>query len=62
MMQIGLLNRLVGRSGRICHLRKFVDHVLSHDRVWLCRGIDIARHALCRDPFLGRFHHQYVRI
>jgi len=33
MMQIGLHNRLVGRPGRIGHLKRFVDHVLEHDRV-----------------------------
>jgi putative urate catabolism protein len=50
MMQIGLHNRLVGRPGRIGHLRRFVDHVLSQDRVWLCRGIDIANHWIARYP------------
>jgi peptidoglycan/xylan/chitin deacetylase (PgdA/CDA1 family) len=50
MMQIGLHNRLVGRPGRIGHLQRFVDHVLAHDRVWLCRGIDIARHWIGRFP------------
>lgn len=44
IMQIALHNRLVGRPGRIGHLRRFVDHAQSHDRVWFCRGIDIARH------------------
>ena len=44
MMSIGLHSRLVGRPGRFAALRRFVDHVLAHDRVWLCRGIDIARH------------------
>ena len=44
MMSVGLHSRLVGRPGRFAALRRFVDHVLAHDRVWLCRGIDIARH------------------
>ena len=44
MMSIGLHSRLVGRPGRFAALRRFVDHVLAHDRVWLCRGVDIARH------------------
>ena len=43
-MAIGLHCRLVGRPGRFAALRRFVEHVLSHDRVWLCRGIDIAEH------------------
>jgi putative urate catabolism protein len=54
MMQIGLHNRLVGRPGRIGHLRRFVDHVLSHDGVWLCRGIDIANHWIERFPAPGQ--------
>ena len=54
MMQIGLHNRLVGRPGRIGHLRRFVDHVLGHDRVWLCRGIDIANHWISTHPASGR--------
>jgi peptidoglycan/xylan/chitin deacetylase (PgdA/CDA1 family) len=50
MMQIGLHNRLVGRPGRIGHLRQFLDHVMSHDRVWVARGIDIANHWISRFP------------
>ena len=50
MMQIGLHNRLVGRPGRIGHLRRFLEHVLAHDRVWLARGIDIANHWISRFP------------
>lgn len=50
MMQIGLHNRLVGRAGRFGHLRRFVDHVMAHDRVWLCRGIDIAEHWIAHHP------------
>lgn len=50
MMQIGLHNRLVGRPGRIGHLRRFIDHVLKHDRVWFARGIDIANHWIARFP------------
>ena len=30
--------------GRIGALQRFVDHVLAHDRVWVARGGDIARH------------------
>ena len=62
MMSIGLHSRLVGRPGRFAALRRFVDHVLAHDRVWLCRGIDIARH--WREPGgrpLGRSLRTMVR-
>jgi len=44
MMTIGLHCRLVGRPGRILALKRFIDHVKSHDRVWIARRIDIARH------------------
>ncbi len=44
MMSVGLHCRLAGRPGRAIGLSKFVDHVLSHDKVWLTRRVDIARH------------------
>ena len=44
MMSVGLHNRLVGRPGRFAGLVRFLDHVQRHDRAWLCRRVDIARH------------------
>ena len=44
MMSIGLHCRLAGRPGRAAALGRFMDHVLGHERVWICRRIDIARH------------------
>jgi putative urate catabolism protein len=44
MMSIGLHCRLVGRPGRALGLAKFIDYVLSHDKVWLAKREDIARH------------------
>ena len=44
MMSIGLHCRLVGRPGRAAALARFLDHVAAHDKVWVCRRIDIARH------------------
>lgn len=44
MMSIGLHCRLVGRPGRIEGLRRFIEHIQSHDEVWIARRIDIARH------------------
>ena len=44
MMSIGLHCRLVGRPGRAAALARFLDYVQSHDRVWICRRIDIAHH------------------
>ncbi len=50
MMSVGLHCRLVGRPGRLKALERFIDHVLSHDDVWLCRRVDIARHWRERHP------------
>ncbi len=50
MMSIGLHCRLAGRPGRIKALERFMDHALSHERVWFCRRIDIARHWRERFP------------
>jgi len=44
MMSVGLHCRLVGRPGRFAALVKFLDHIARHDRVWVTRRIDIARH------------------
>ena len=44
MMSIGLHCRLVGRPGRAAALARFLDHIAKHDKVWICRRIDIARH------------------
>ncbi|TIM06073.1 allantoinase PuuE [Mesorhizobium sp.] len=51
MMNIGLHCRLVGRPGRVAALKRFIDYVKSHDRVWLARRIDIARHWQKTHPF-----------
>ena len=44
MMSLGLHCRLIGRPGRIQSLKKFLDYVLKHDDVWICKRIDIANH------------------
>jgi peptidoglycan/xylan/chitin deacetylase (PgdA/CDA1 family) len=44
MMNIGLHCRLVGRPGRALALEKFLDYVQSHDKVWVARRVDIAKH------------------
>jgi allantoinase len=51
MMSIGTHCRLLGRPGRLRALQRFLDHVQSHDRVWVCRRIDIARHWRAQHPF-----------
>jgi len=44
MMSVGMHCRLIGRPGRFASLQRFLDHVQRHERVWVCRRIDIARH------------------
>jgi len=44
MMSVGLHCRLIGRPGRIQSLKKFLDYVLNHKDVWICKRIDIAKH------------------
>ena len=44
MMSVGMHCRLLGRPGRIVALQKFLDHIARHNRVWVCKRIDIARH------------------
>jgi putative urate catabolism protein len=44
MMSVGLHCRLAGRPGRTAALARFIDYVGTHERVWLARRIDIARH------------------
>lgn len=51
MMSIGLHCRLIGRPGRFKALQRFLDHIERHDRVWVTRRIDIARHWKTVHPF-----------
>jgi allantoinase len=50
MMSIGMHNRLLGKPGRLRALQRFLDHLEKHDRVWVCRRADIARHWIARFP------------
>ena len=51
MMSIGMHCRILGRPGRMRGLQRFLDHVQGHDRVWIARRIDIARHWKQAHPF-----------
>ena len=44
MMSVGMHCRLLGRPGRIRALQRFLDHLEAHDKVWVCRRLDVARH------------------
>jgi len=51
MMSIGMHCRLLGRPGRMRALQRFLDHIERHDRVWVTRRVDIARHWKSVHPF-----------
>jgi putative urate catabolism protein len=51
MMSIGMHCRLLGRPGRITALQRFLDHIQSHDKVWVARRLDIARHWKATHPY-----------
>ena len=51
MLSIGMHCRLLGRPGRMRALQRFLDHIEQHDRVWVTRRIDIARHWKKTHPF-----------
>ena len=51
MMSIGLHCRLAGRPGRFAALQRFLDHIEQHDKVWICRRVDIAKHWYKYHPF-----------
>ncbi|NBB69663.1 MAG: allantoinase, partial [Alphaproteobacteria bacterium] len=55
MLSVGLHCRLVGRPGRARALARFLDHVLAHERVWVCTREAIARHWMdVHPPEAGR--------
>jgi len=53
MMSVGLHMRLAGRPGRASGLARFLDHVIKHEGVWICRRVDIARHWMATHPYRG---------
>ena len=54
MMSIGMHCRLLRRPWRFKALQRFLDHIEKHDRVWVCRRVDIARHWIDKHPFRPR--------
>lgn len=44
LLSIGLHDRLIGRPGRVLGLVRLLEHMCARDKVWFCRGIDVARH------------------
>ncbi len=44
LMNIGLHCRIVGRPARMKSLQRFIEYVLKHENVWICKRVDIAKH------------------
>jgi putative urate catabolism protein len=53
MMTVALHCRLAGKPARAAAFARFVDHILSHDRVWICRRNEIADHWRRHHPATG---------
>ena len=53
VMTVGIHDRLTGRPGRASGLERFLDHVIASEGVWICRGIDLARHWIEQHPYPG---------
>lgn len=53
MLSVGLHARLIGRPGRFAGLQRFLDYVQKHDKAWVCRRVDIARHWMSHHPQIG---------
>ena len=51
LLSIGLHCRLAGRPGRAQAVARFLDYVLGHERVWVARRIDVARHWHAEHPY-----------
>jgi len=44
MMSVGLHCRIIGKPGRIQSLKKFLDYIIKHEDIWICKRVDIAKH------------------
>ncbi|MBI1216757.1 MAG: allantoinase PuuE [Alphaproteobacteria bacterium] len=53
MMSVGLHCRIAGRPARTAALERFIRHVKEHEKVWICRRVDIARHWMQHHPHKG---------
>lgn len=53
-MSVGLHLRLIGHPARSAGLERFLDYVIEHPGVWVCRRVDIANHWIKYHPFAKR--------
>ena len=44
LMSVGLHGRISGHPARTMGLEQFLDYVTGHDKVWICRRDEIAKH------------------
>jgi allantoinase len=51
MLSVGLHCRIIGRPARITALERFLDYVLEHENVWICRRVEIAQHWIKTHPY-----------
>jgi putative urate catabolism protein len=51
MLSVGLHSRLIGRPARVAALERLLDYMQGHERVWICRRLDIAQHWIEQHPF-----------
>ncbi|MCV7268971.1 allantoinase PuuE [Mycolicibacterium doricum] len=61
MLSVGLHCRLVGRPARTAALERFLDHIQAHDKVWITRRVDIARHWIEHFPARSQPQGQPIR-
>ena len=53
MLGVGMHCRLPGRPGRFVGLQRFLHHVAQHDKVRICKRVDIARFWKTTHPFIA---------
>jgi allantoinase len=51
MMSVGLHMRIIGHPSRAAGLERFLDYVMQHNDVWICKREDIARHWRAQHPY-----------
>jgi putative urate catabolism protein len=54
MMSIGLHMRISGHPARSAGLERFLDYVMRHRDVWVCRRLEIVQHWLTHHPFAAQ--------
>jgi allantoinase len=54
LMSVGLHMRLMGHPSRAIGLERFLDYVMQHTNVWVCRRLEIAQHWVAHHPYVPR--------